>query len=150
MLKALLVVALATIWWAAVQAQTVYRCVVDGRTTFSQVPCGPDAELQRVSPASGPADESAALEARIRASQARLELQRIDAERDRQRELARREREREQRQAELDKQWHCEVIARERASAERLASRFVVPKNIRREEERARELRTRQFMDDCP
>ncbi|MGL1833068.1 DUF4124 domain-containing protein [Rhodocyclaceae bacterium SMB388] len=147
MFKALtLVVAFAALPVCA-NAQTVYRCVVDGRTTFSQVPCAPDADRINAAPAAGQGDPMAAERARMMQLRRQMELERGEADRQRQRTAAQRQSEHDRRWERTSKQIDCDYTTRRRESAEYLADRFVVPENIRREKANARDLRSREFMD---
>lgn len=153
MLKALFVFgALATLSVSA-QSQTVFRCVIDGRTTFSQVPCAPDADRVSATPAlstSRPATLNPIVtQEQIQRRQLDLQLEQQQRQREFDRQVAQRERDYERRRQEISKEIDCGSTTRRRESAERLADRYVMPENIRRAKNDARELRQREFMDDC-
>lgn len=114
------------------QAQ-VFKCTENGKTVFSDAPCGDSAREIDVRPARGGYDPGAA--ARIR-SQADVINQRFDAEqdaRDRARQAASARIDAE-RQAKIDK---CNQIRRDRDDAKRWAGEFRHKDNIRREERKA-------------
>lgn len=144
-----MVAAVATAICATAQAQTVYRCVIDGKTTFSQIPCAPNAERINAAPAAGQAAPGAADRAKTTLMRQQLQVERAEASRQRERAADQRQYERDRRWEQTSKQIDCDSTARRRESAEYLADRFVVPENIRREQANARNLREREFMDGC-
>jgi len=91
----------------------VYKCVVDGKPVFSQIPCAPDAEvvnLDIVKPTAEQQDASAERLANVRATQS-------DAKRERDRELALRQAEREVRRLEAARDRELAEIERKRGHA---------------------------------
>lgn len=149
MFKALFLVVAITAFPVCAEAQTVYRCVVDGRTTFSQMPCAPDADRINATPAAGQAAPGAAERARATLMRQQAQVERVEASRQRQQAANQRQREFERDMSRATKEADCNYTTRRRESAEYLADNFVVPENIRREQANARQLRAREFMDDC-
>lgn len=125
----------------------VYRCTIDGRTVFSGTPCAIDAEQINVRPSSGPGSRDDALRARLRALQDARTVREIEY---------RRAAERTARSITpggiggSDKSDRCKEIARERSKAERLSQAYVVPDNIRREQEKLKHYEQRDFFECAP
>lgn len=115
-------------------AQQIFKCTENGKTVFSDNPCGDSARELDVRPARGGYDPGAA--ARIRSQTEQLNS-RFDAEertRDRARQAAA-ARIDAARQAKIDK---CRKIREERNDAKYWAGEFQHKDNIRREEAKAK------------
>ncbi len=122
--------AIAAFLASPAQAQQVFKCTENGKTVFSDHPCGDTAHELDVRPARGGYDPAAA--ERIRSQTNRLNNQ-FDAE-DRERQRAHEATARRidaERQAKIDK---CRKIREERDDAKRWAGEFKHKDNIKREQ----------------
>lgn len=130
----IIIAAFAAILASPVQAQQIFKCVENGKTVFSEWPCGDTARELDVRPSRGGYDPGAA--ARIRSQTEGLN-RRFDAE-DRARQRASEatsQRIEADRQAKIDK---CRKIREERDDAKYWAGEFEHKDNIRREEAKAK------------
>lgn len=130
----IIIAALAAILSAPASAQQIFKCVENGKTVFSEWPCGDSAQELDVRPSRGGYDPGAA--ARIRSQTEGLN-RRFDAE-DRARQRASEataQRIDADRQAKVDK---CRKIREARNDAKYWAGEFQHKDNVRREEEKAK------------
>ncbi|CAI07130.1 hypothetical protein ebD42 [Aromatoleum aromaticum EbN1] len=125
-----------------VQAQ-VYKCPEGGRVVFSDRPCHADAAPLDVKPASGDYNYLDDMQAQNRTLNKKIELMKIEGEREENRRAGMIESER-RKKAESDR---CKQIREDKADAEHLAKTFIYEENILREEEKARKLAEREFFD---
>lgn len=141
MLKMILVVFVAAAWLPA-HAQ-VFKCQEGGKTVFSDRPCGASAAAVDVKPASGEYNAVDGMRARSRALDGEEELLRMDAERARNRSAATIDSE-ISRKAGSER---CAQVRKEKAKAQYWAKEFKHPDNIKREQEKVKELTSREFFD---
>ncbi len=120
--------ALALLISAATAQAQVYKCQIDGRTTFSDLPCGDDAREIDTTPAAGGYDPAAGWRrgADVRQLRLRQELERIRSSGAAVANVG------SSRSDQIGRDVRCGQIRRERRSAEWLAENYVMKKNIER------------------
>lgn len=127
---------------ASAQAQ-VFKCQEGGKTVFSDRPCGANASAVDVKPATGEYNALDGMRARSRALDGEEELLRLDAERARQRSAAAIDSEMSRKSGSE----RCAQVRKEKAKAQYWAKEFKHPDNIKREQEKVKELTSREFFD---
>lgn len=124
----------------------VYKCVEGGRTVFSDRPCAAEAERIDVRPATGEYDRAAGLRAESR----RLTDESRLAEIEMQRRARARQSASPASRTDRNPPDECEQMRREHADAEHWAKTFRHPDNIKREQDRAKDLASKSFFGCAP
>lgn len=113
----------------------VFKCEQDGRTVYSQDPCGNRAKVIDTTPAAGAYDPDAAARRRVENSRIIRQQSAEERQRDRDRALAQRQRA----ASEAAERRKCDEIRRSKQRAEHWSQEFKSAANVRREQDKAKQ-----------
>jgi len=123
-------------------ALAINKCIVDGKVTYSDLPCPSSAKVENVQ-APPPADMTEAVKARVRTIEDKQALRRKDNERIERRWAQDQAQAREDREAKA----RCNQIRDKKQEAEYWRSEFKHPDNVRREAAKADFYNDREFFE---